>query len=145
MSPISAVLSLAPLDCCRFFASTGLDWTGLGWAGLQDDDEQEPQYDKDSNDGGGFGYVEDNDNDNDNEGGVNDDLVGAAFGAKERTKHGDYSAFEHPLERRANELKQNDCKVHILRICLCTDFFIGLSYVCTCSECVEILLYFVRE
>lgn len=75
----------------------------------QDDDEQEVHYDEDSDDGGGCGFGEDNDNDN--EGGVNDDLVGAAFGAKERTKHGDYSAFEHPLERRANELKQNDCKV----------------------------------
>ena len=72
------------------------------------------QYEEDSDDGGGFAYGEDNDNDNDNEGGVNDDLVGAAFGAKERTKHGDYSAFEHPLERRANELKQNDCKVRCL-------------------------------
>lgn len=83
------------------FAPTG---PGLD---CQDDDAQEVQYEEDSDDGGGFGYGEDNDN----EGGVNDDLVGAAFGAKERTKHGDYSAFEHPLERRANELKQNDCKV----------------------------------
>lgn len=42
---------------------------------------------------------------------INIELVAGAFGAKERTKHGDYSAFEHPLERRANEAKQNDCKV----------------------------------
>ncbi|CAN0491869.1 unnamed protein product, partial [Ectocarpus sp. 12 AP-2014] len=41
---------------------------------------------------------------------INSELVAGAFGAKERTKHGDYSAFEHPLERRANEAKQNDCK-----------------------------------
>lgn len=56
---------------------------------------------------GGHAYGDDDDT----EGGVNDDLVGAAFGAKERSKHGDFSAFEHPLERRANELKQNGCKV----------------------------------
>ncbi|CAN0274601.1 unnamed protein product, partial [Ectocarpus sp. 4 AP-2014] len=44
------------------------------------------------------------------DGDINSELVAGAFGAKERTKHGDYSAFEHPLERRANEAKQNDCK-----------------------------------
>lgn len=50
---------------------------------------------------------------------VNDDLLGAAFGAKERTKHGDFLADEHPLERRANEAKQNDCKVLLLSLKLC--------------------------
>lgn len=47
----------------------------------------------------------------DDEGHANDDLLGGAFGALERTKHGDFLADEHPLERRANEAKQNDCKV----------------------------------
>lgn len=49
----------------------------------------------------------------DDEGHPNDDLVGGAFGALERNKHGDFLADEHPLERRANEAKQNDCKVVI--------------------------------
>lgn len=65
-------------------------------------------YEEGSDDG--FNQFGDGEEDGDG-GGVNDDLVGAAFGAKERTKHGGYSAFEHSLERRANEAKQNDCKV----------------------------------
>lgn len=43
--------------------------------------------------------------------GVNDELVAGAFAARERVKQGDYDFVEHPLERRANEAKQNDCKV----------------------------------
>lgn len=73
-----------------------------------DKEQKEAYYEENSDDGSNSHGDGDGDGD---EGGVNDDLVGAAFGAKERTKHGDYSAFEHPLERRANEAKQNDCKV----------------------------------
>lgn len=43
--------------------------------------------------------------------GVNDDLVAGAFAARERVKQGDYDFAEHPLEKRANEAKQNECKV----------------------------------
>ena len=42
---------------------------------------------------------------------MNDELVAGAFAARERVKQGDYDFVEHPLERRANEAKQNDCKV----------------------------------
>eukprot|EP00904_Undaria_pinnatifida_P014142 jgi/Undpi1/9859/HiC_scaffold_28.g12313.m1 len=42
--------------------------------------------------------------------GVHDELVAGAFAARERVKQGDYDFVEHPLERRANEAKQNDCK-----------------------------------
>lgn len=42
---------------------------------------------------------------------VDDDLVGGAFAAKERSRIGDYDFAEHPLEKRANEAFQNDCKV----------------------------------
>lgn len=94
---------LGLFDWTVTFASTGLDCV----RDCQDDEQEEQHEYEDSGDEWGNSHGDDNDN----EGGVNDDLVGAAFGAKERTKHGDYSAFEHPLERRANEAKQNDCKV----------------------------------
>lgn len=62
--------------------------------------------------GASFGRGQEDEEEEDDD--VNSELVTGAFGAKERTKHGDYSAFEHPLERRANEAKQNDCKVGTL-------------------------------
>lgn len=43
--------------------------------------------------------------------GANDDLVAGAFAARERNRVGDFDFAEHPLEKRANEARENDCKV----------------------------------
>lgn len=56
------------------------------------------------------------------EDGADDDFVTGAFAARERVKGG-FDFLEHPLERRANEAKNNDCKV----CCVLLVFCIGLS------------------
>ena len=58
--------------------------------------------------------------------GVHDELVAGAFAARERVKQGDYDFVEHPLERRANEAKQNDCKVAKMYFLFYWLFFLGL-------------------
>lgn len=65
--------------------------------------------------GGGGGYTDANGDGEEEEDDGDEELLTGAFGAKERFKHGDYGAFESPLERAAQELKQNDCKVKIGR------------------------------